>query len=387
MPINLALRTNSFQESVIRKMTRICQEYGGINLAQGFPEKEPPHEAIEEALRAIQTGHNQYSITWGHKALREAVAQKLQKFNGLQADPEREITITCGSSEGLISSLLALVNPGEKVLIFEPFYENYLPGLALCGAQPLFVQLHPPEWTIDLKELERAIAQKPKAIILNSPANPSGKVFTQKELEIIAHYCREKEILVITDEIYEHIIYDGLVHISMAKLPGMWERTVTVSGCSKTYSATGWRIGYVVAPHNLMAAIRKVHDYLVVAAPTPFQMAAVQALGLAEAYYQELKKYYQERRDFLLQLFADLSIPVFRPAGAYYLMIQIDGLGYGDDEAFAMALVKRAGVATVPGSSFYHHPEDGRDKVRLCFAKKWSTLYEVGERLRQFFKK
>ncbi len=387
MPNNFAHRTASFQESVIRKMTRVCHQYAGINLAQGFPEKEPPAEVIQEALQAIQQGNNQYSITWGNKALREAVAQKVQKFNGLKADPEGEVTITCGSSEGLIASLLALVNPGEKVIIFEPFYENYLPGLALCGATPLFVHLHSPAWTIDLEELERGFAQKPKALILNSPGNPSGKVFSQSELEIIAHYCKEKEVLVITDEIYEHIIYDNLKHISMAKLPGMWERTVTVSGCSKTYSATGWRVGYVVAHHELMAATRKVHDYLVVAAPTPFQIAAVLALNLPDSYYEELKQYYQERRDFLLELFAELSIPVFRPAGAYYMMIQVSHLGYDNDEDFAMALVKKAGLATVPGSSFYHLPEDGRDKVRLCFAKNWSTLYEVRERLVKFLQK
>lgn len=386
MSNNLAQRTASFQESVIRKMTRVCQQYGGINLAQGFPEKEPPAEVLQEAIQSIQNGHNQYSITWGQGALREAVTQKVQKFNGLDPDPEREVTITCGSSEGLIASLLAIVNPGEKVIIFEPFYENYLPGLALCGAMPLFVHLHPPAWSIDLEELEKAFAQKPKAMILNSPGNPSGKVFSQDELETIARYCQEKEVLVITDEIYEHIIYDNLSHIPMAKLPGMWERTITVSGCSKTYSATGWRVGYVIAHHHLMEAIRKVHDYLVVAAPTPFQIAAVHALKLPEAYYQELKEYYQERRDFLLQVFTELSIPVFRPAGAYYMMIQIDGLGYRDDEAFAMALVEKGGIATVPGSSFYHHSEDGRDKVRLCFAKKWSTLYEVRDRLQKFLK-
>ncbi|MGQ9695759.1 MAG: pyridoxal phosphate-dependent aminotransferase [Thermodesulfobacteriota bacterium] len=386
MAITFAQRTASFQESVIRKMTRVCQQYGGINLAQGFPEKEPPAEVIQEALQAIQNGNNQYSLTWGQKALREAVAQKIYKFNGINADPEREVTITCGSSEGLIASLLGLVNSGEKVIIFEPFYENYLPGLALCGATPLFVHLRPPAWAIDLEELERAFAQKPKAMILNSPGNPSGKVFSQSELEIIARYCQERDVWVITDEIYEHIIYDGLAHIPMAKLPGMWERTVTVSGCSKTYSATGWRVGYVVADHNIMAAIRKVHDYLVVAAPTPFQIAAVLALNLADSYYDELKNYYQERRDFLLELFAEFSIPVLRPAGAYYMMIQIDHLGYRNDEEFALALVQKAGIATVPGSSFYHHPEDGRDKVRLCFAKKWSTLYEVRERLRKFLK-
>jgi len=383
---NYAHRTVSFQESVIRKMTRVCQQYGGINLAQGFPEKEPPAEVIQEAVQAIQNGNNQYSITWGQKALREAVAQKVQKFNGINADPEREVTITCGSSEGLIASLLGLVNPGEKVVIFEPFYENYLPGLALCGATPLFVHLRPPAWAIDMEELERAFAQNPRAIILNSPGNPSGKVFSQNELAVIAHYCQERGVLVITDEIYEHIIYDGLEHIPMAKLPGMWERTVTVSGCSKTYSATGWRVGYVVAHHNIMDAIRKVHDYLVVAAPTPFQIAAVLALNLPDSYYDELKKYYQERRDFFLKLFAELSIPVLRPAGAYYMMIQIDHLGYLSDEDFAMALVEKAGIATVPGSSFYHLPEDGKDKVRLCFAKKWSTLYEVQERLTKFLK-
>jgi len=387
MNYNVAKRTESFQESVIRKMTRVCQQYGGINLAQGFPEKSPPAEVLEEALRAIQKGNNQYSITWGLPALREAVARKVSRFNDLRPDPEKEVTITCGSSEAIVASLLALVNPGEQVVIFEPYYENYLPGLALCGATPLFVPLHQPGWAIDLKTLEEAFYQNPKALILNTPANPSGKVFSRQELEIIARLCQKHGTYVITDEIYEHIVYDGLSHISMASLPEMWERTVTISGCSKTYSVTGWRVGYVVAHHGLMSAIRKVHDYMVVAAPTPFQMAAITAMGLADSYYRDLKEYYRSQRDYLLEIFQELSIPVLRPSGAYYMMIRIDGLGYGDDEAFAMALVEKAGLAVVPGSSFYHRPEDGRDKVRICFAKSWETLREVKARLQKFLGK
>jgi len=387
MEFNVAKRTASFQESVIRKMTRVCQQYQGINLAQGFPEKEPPAEVTQEALQAIRRGNNQYSITWGLAALREAVAQKVFRFNGLKADPDKEITITCGSSEAIVASLLALVNPGEKVIIFEPFYENYLPGLALCGARPIFVELTDPDWKMDLEELRKAFSQKPKAIILNTPANPSGKVFSLEEMEAVARFCREYGTYVITDEIYEHILYDGKEHVNMASLPGMWEQTVTISGLSKTYSATGWRVGYVIAHHRLMSAIRKVHDYMVVAAPTPFQMAGVVALGLPDSYYEDLKEFYRERRDYLLKTFADLAIPVFRPGGAYYMMIKIDQLGLGDDEALAMALVEKAGIAVVPGSSFYHRPEDGRDKVRICFAKSWETLREVKERLQKFFKR
>jgi aminotransferase len=385
--LKVALRTHSFQESVIRKMTRICQKYGGINLAQGFPEKDPPEEVLQEALRAIQGGNNQYSITWGLPALREAVAKKVSVGNGLNPDPELEVTVTCGSSEAIVASLLALVNPGEKVVIFEPFYENYLPGLTLAGGAPIFVRLRDPDWAIDEEALAGAFAQKPKALLLNTPANPSGKVFTGEELERIARLCREHDTYVITDEIYEHMTYDGLRHISPASLPGMWERTVTISGCSKTYSITGWRVGYVIAPRELMGAIRKVHDYLVVAAPTPFQMAAIKALNLPDGYYRELAEHYREKRDFLLQTFRDLEIPVLKASGAYYLMILIDGLGLGDDEAFVMALVEKAGLAVVPGSSFYHRPQDGKDKVRFCYAKKWETLREVKKRLERFLRR
>ena len=386
MILNVAVRTHSFQESVIRKMTRVCQKYGGINLAQGFPEKDPPEEVLQEALRAIQGGNNQYSITWGLPALREAVAKKASVFNGMNPDPELEVTITCGSSEAIVASLLALVNPGEKVVIFEPFYENYLPGLALSGGIPIFVPLRDPDWSIDEKDLARAFAQNPKAILINTPANPSGKVFTREELERIARLCREHDTYVITDEIYEHMTYDGLRHISPASLPGMWERTVTISGCSKTYSVTGWRVGYVIAPAGLMGSIRKVHDYMVVAAPTPFQMTAIKALNLPEGYYRDLAEHYREKRDFLLQTFRGLGIPVLKTSGAYYMMIRIDRLGRGDDEAFVMALVERAGLAVVPGSSFYYRPEGGKDKVRFCYAKKWETLREVKTRLEKFLK-
>jgi aspartate/methionine/tyrosine aminotransferase len=387
MEFHVAKRTESFQESVIRKMTRVCQQYEGINLAQGFPEKDPPEEVVQEALRAIRQGNNQYSITWGLPALREAVARKISRFAGLKADPEKEVTITCGSSEAIVASLMALVNPGEKVIVLEPFYENYLPGLTLCGGIPEFVRLRDPDWALDPGELKKAFSQKPKALILNTPANPSGKVFSSGEMETIARFCREYGTYVITDEIYEHILYDGLRHVSMASLPGMWERTVTISGISKTYSATGWRVGYVVAHHGLMSAIRKCHDYMVVAAPTPFQMGAVVAMGLPDSYYRDLQEFYRERRDFLMKVFEELSVPVFPPAGAYYMMIRVDGLGRGDDEAFAMALVERVGIAIVPGSSFYHRPEDGRDKVRFCFAKKWETLNQVKERMGRFLKK
>ncbi len=382
--MNVADRTGLFQESVIRKMTRVCQQYQGINLAQGFPEKDPPEAVVQEVLRAIQQGNNQYSITWGLPALREAVAGKFARFAALSADPETEVTITCGSSEAIVASLMALVNPGERVIVFEPFYENYLPGLILCGGIPEFVRLRDPDWSLDPDDLKRAFSKRPKALLLNTPCNPSGKVFSRDEMELIARFCREYGTYVITDEIYEHILYDGLEHVHMAGLPGMWERTVTISGISKSYSATGWRVGYVIAHHDLMAAIRKCHDYMVVCAPSPFQIGAVVAMGLPDSYYQELRQFYRERRDFLLRVFDELSVPVFRPAGAYYMMIRIDELGRGNDEAFAMALVQQAGLAVVPGSSFYHCPEDGRDKVRFCFAKKSETLNQVKERMSRF---
>lgn len=384
--MNVADRTELFQESVIRKMTRVCQKYQGINLAQGFPEKDPPDEVVREAVRAIQQGNNQYSITWGLPALREAVAGKFSRFAGLSADPEKEITITCGCTKAIVATLMGLVNPGERVIVFDPFYENYLPGLTLCGGVPEFVRLRDPNWALDPDELKKAFAKKPRAMILNTPSNPSGKVFSPEEMEMIARFCREYGTIVITDEVYEHILYDGLQHIHMAGLPGMWEQTVTISSISKTYSATGWRVGYVIAHHRLMSAIRKCHDYMVVAAPTPFQMGAVVAMDLPGSYYLELQEFYRERRDFLLKVFEDLSIPVFRPEGAYYMMIQIDELGRGDDEAFAQALVEQAGLAVVPGSSFYHHPQDGRDKVRFCFAKKWETLNQVQERMERFLR-
>jgi aspartate/methionine/tyrosine aminotransferase len=385
--MHVAARTESFQESVIRKMTRVAQRYQGINLAQGFPEKDPPKEVVDEVLRAIQQGSNQYSITWGLPALREAVARKFSRFAGLTADPETEVTITCGCSEAIVATLMGLVNPGEKVIVFEPFYENYLPGITLSGGIPEFVRLRDPNWSLDPDELKRAFAKNPKALILNTPCNPSGKVFTREEMEVIAGLCREHGTIVITDEIYEHILYDGLRHIHMASLPGMWEQTVTISGISKTYSATGWRVGYVISNPTLMSAIRKCHDYMVVCAPTPFQMGAVVAMGLPDSYYLELQEFYRQRRDFLLTVFEGLSIPVFRPAGAYYMMIRTDELGRGDDEAFAMALVQEAGLAVVPGSSFYHRPEDGRDKVRFCFAKKWETLNQVQERMARFLRR
>lgn len=379
-------RTGSFQESVIRKMTRVAQKYQGINLAQGFPEKDPPEEVVSEVQRAIREGSNQYSITWGLPALREAVAGKFLRFAGLTADPETEVTITCGSSEAIVATLMALVNPGERVIVFEPFYENYLPALALCGGIPEFVRLRDPNWALDPDELRRAFSKRPKAMILNTPCNPSGKVFSLMEMETIAALCREYGTIAVTDEIYEHILYDGREHVRMAGLPGMWERTVTLSGISKSYSATGWRVGYAIAHRDLMSAIRKCHDYMVVCAPTPFQMGAVVAMGLPDAYYEDLRQFYRERRDFLLKVFDDLSIPVFRPEGAYYMMIRIDGLGRGDDEAFAMSLVQQAGLAVVPGSSFYHRPEDGRDKVRFCFAKKWETLNQIRERMERFLR-
>lgn len=386
MKYRVAQRTHSFQESVIRQMTRICQQYGGINLAQGFPERTPPPEIIEEALRAIQEGGNQYSITWGLPALRQAVARKVSRFQGLTFDPETEVTVTCGSSEAITASLLALLDPGDEVIVFDPHYENYLPGLSLCAARPIFISLREPNWQLDLDELQRAFRRRPRALILNTPANPSGKVFSHEELRAIANLCQEHETYVITDEIYEHIVFDGLAHVSMASLAGMGERTVTISGCSKTYSVTGWRVGYVVAPAGLMGAIRKVHDYMTVAAPTPFQMAAIRALALPDSYYRQLSEDYQRQRDFLLQGFEELSVPVYRPSGAYYMMIRVDEFGYKDDEAFAMALVERAGLAVVPGSSFYSRREEGQNKVRICFAKSWDTLYQVKERFQKFLR-
>jgi aspartate/methionine/tyrosine aminotransferase len=374
-------RSTRFTESVIREMTRLCNRHGGVNLAQGFPDFPALAVIKEAAARAIAEDHNQYAITWGAKSLRDAVAAKTERFTGLEFDPETEMTVCCGSTECMISTLLALVNPGEEVIVFEPFYENYGPDAILCGATPRFVRLREPDWSYDPAELEAAFGNRTKAIVINTPNNPTGKVFSVEELRQVAALCRKWDVVAVTDEIYEHILYDGARHVTLAGLEGMRERTVTISGVSKTYGVTGWRIGYCLAPPVLTAAIRKVHDFLTVGAPAPLQEAAAVALSLPDSYYTGLAQAYRERRDVLLPALQTAGFGTFSPRGAYYVMTDISSFGYPDDVTFARFLVEDGGVAAVPGSSFYSDPASGRQRLRFHFARRRETLDAAAERL------
>ncbi len=375
-------RASKFTESVIREMTRICLKHQGVNLAQGFPDFPAPAEIKEAAVKAIRGDFNQYAITWGAPSLRQAIAEKFAWYNGITIDPEREITVCCGSTEAMISSLMAIVNPGEEVIAFEPFYENYGPDTILCDAKPRFVTLHEPDWHFDEKELTRTFNNKTKAIILNTPNNPTGKVFSQEELQFIADLCLKWGVIAVTDEIYEHILYDGAKHISIASFPGMREQTITINSISKTYSLTGWRVGWAIASPPLTASIRKVHDFLTVGAPHPLQEAGAIALKMDQSYYEILAKEYQERRDYLAKALDKSGFKVYLPQGAYYIMTDVSYFGFSDDVAFARYLVERGGVATVPGSSFYSHPSLGANKVRFCFPKRRETLEQAAEKLR-----
>jgi len=379
-------KVEHFTESVIREMTRQAMLHGAVNLAQGFPDFPAPVEIKQAAQQAIANDVNQYAITWGAKNLRNAVARQMKVWQGITVDPEKEITVCCGSTEAMISTLLAVCNAGDDVVIFEPFYENYGPDAVLSGAEPKFVTLRPPsdgdgEWTFDERELRRAFDRHTKAIILNTPNNPTGKVFTRTELELIRDLCLEFDVLAITDEIYEHILYDGTEHISMASLDGMQDRTVTINGMSKTYSVTGWRVGWAVAPERITNAIRKVHDFLTVGAPAPLQEAGAMALSLPDEYYVKLAERYRVRRDHLIPALVAVGFKCFRPRGAYYVMTDIGAFGFQDDVEFTRYLVKEIGVAAVPGSSFYHNPADGARQVRFAFCKKPETLDEAGKRL------
>jgi aminotransferase len=384
----LSDKVEHFTESVIREMTRQAMLYGAVNLAQGFPDFPAPAEIKRAAQEAVAADVNQYAITWGAKSLRDAIARQMQEWQGIAVNPETQITVCCGSTEAMISTLLAVCNKGDEVVVFEPFYENYGPDSVLSGAKPVFVKLRPPiasdgEWTFDESELRAAFHHQTKAIILNTPNNPTGKVFTQAELELIRDLCVEFNVLAITDEIYEHILYDGAQHISMARLEGMSERTVTINGLSKSYSVTGWRVGWAVAPAAVTNAIRKVHDFLTVGAPAPLQEAGAAALGLPRAYYENLADGYKARRDRLMPALAEAGFRCFRPRGAYYVMTDISAFGFADDVAFTKYLVKEIGVAAVPGSSFYNDPRDGAKQVRFAFCKRDATLDEAGKRLRK----
>ena len=384
----LSDKVEHFTESVIREMTRQAMLHGAVNLAQGFPDFPAPAEIKRAAQEAVAADVNQYAITWGARSLRNAIARQMQAWQGIAVDPETQITVCCGSTEAMISTLLAVCNKGDEVVIFEPFYENYGPDAILSGAKPVFVKLRPPtaadgEWTFDERELRAAFHHQTKAIILNTPNNPTGKVFTRAELELIRDLCVEFNVLAITDEIYEHILYDGTQHISMAGLDGMSERTVTINGLSKSYSVTGWRVGWAVAPPMITNAIRKVHDFLTVGAPAPLQEAGAAALGLPRAYYENLANGYKARRDRLMPALAEAGFRCFRPRGAYYVMTDISAFGFADDVTFTKYLVKEIGVAAVPGSSFYNDPRDGAKQVRFAFCKRDATLDEAGRRLKK----
>jgi len=383
-----ANRIERFTESVIREMTRLAVRHSAINLAQGFPDFAAPEDLKRAAHEAIDADINQYAITWGAKSLRQAIAQQMRTNHGLDIDPQTEVTVCCGSTESMISTLLAVCNAGDEVVVFEPFYENYGPDAVLSGAKPRFVKLRPPttpagEWTFDERELRSAFHSNTKAIIVNTPNNPTGKVFTRAELELIRDLCVEFNVLAITDEIYEHILYDGTQHISIATLDGMRERTITINGMSKTYSVTGWRVGWTVAPPQITNAIRKVHDFLTVGAPAPLQEAGASALALSADYYRKLADGYRARRDRLIPVLEEVGFRCFKPRGAYYVMTDISAFGYPDDVSFAQYLVKEIGVATVPGSSFYNDPRDGARQVRFAFCKRDETLDEAARRLRR----
>lgn len=367
-------RILKFTESVIREMTRLAMKHGAINLAQGFPDFPAPEALKQAAADAIAADINQYAITWGAKPFRDAIAAKYRRTYGMEFDPEREVTVCCGATEGMIASLLAVLDPGDEVVLFEPFYENYGPDTQLCGAESKYVKLHAPNWTFDPDELRRAFSPKTKAIILNSPNNPTGKVFTREELEYIAGLCQEFDALAITDEIYEHILYDGATHVPICSLPGMRERSILVNSMSKTYSVTGWRVGWVLAPPDLTDSIRKVHDFLTVGAAAPLQQAGVLALSWGDEYYQKLSGEYSGRREHIIETLTSAGLKCFIPRGAYYVMTDISSTGFGDDVTFVRHLIENLGVAAVPGSSFYAQSGAPCLQVRFCFCKKYETL-------------
>jgi aminotransferase len=380
-------KAGRFTESVIREMTREALKHGAVNLSQGFPDFPAPEDLKRAAAAAINDDVNQYAVTWGAKDFRDAIADKTRWFLGLEYDPEREITVTCGSTEGMIAAMMATVDPGEEVIVFEPFYENYAPDAVLSGATPRYVPLRAPDWTFDPDELRAAFNGRTKAVIICNPNNPTGKVFTREELEFVASLCREFDALCFTDEIYEHIVFprEGreVEHISMAQLEGMRDRTVVVNSMSKTYSVTGWRVGYVLAPPDVTSAVRKVHDFLTVGAAAPLQRAGAYALRMPPEYYEELQREYARRREMLLPALEEVGFKVFRPDGAYYVMTDIGRFGFRDDVEFTRHLIQEVGVACVPGSSFYSRPELGARQVRFCFCKRDETLEAAADRLRK----
>jgi aspartate/methionine/tyrosine aminotransferase len=376
-------KAEQFTESVIREMTRQAHLYGAINLSQGFPDFAAPEEIKLAACDAIMADINQYAITWGAKNFRNAIAEKAAWYLGLEIDPEREVCVTCGSTEAMMAAMMAIINPGDEVIVFEPFYENYGPDAILSGATPRYVTLYAPDWHFDETELAAAFNDHTKAIIINTPNNPTGKVFSREEMQVIAELCQKWNVIAITDEIYEHILFNGKQHVALATLDGMRDRTITINGLSKTYSVTGWRVGYTIAPPEITLAIRKVHDFLTVGAAAPLQEAGAHALRLPRSYYDKLQASYDEKRQRILAVLKEVGFRCYDPDGAYYVMTDISAFGYDDDVEFAKFLVKEVGVAVVPGSSFYHEPHLGRHQVRFTFCKKEETLAAAEERLQK----
>lgn len=384
-------RVQVFPESVIRSMSRVAARHGAVNLGQGFPDFDPPRAVMDAAKQAIDAGHNQYAVTWGVPELRQAICRKLGAFNGIEATSDDNVVVTCGATEAMMASLLATVNPGDKVVIFEPYYENFGPDAVLSGATPIWVPLVAPDYQPDPAALEAAFARKPKAVIVNTPGNPTGRIFTLSTLEHLAELCVRHDVLAITDEIYEHMVYDGQRHTSLATLPGMAQRTVTIGGFSKTYSVTGWRLAYTVAPKEVTDGIKRVHDFLTVGAAHPLQVAAVTALGLPESYYTHLRDSYQAKRDLMLAALSGAGFRCHKPDSAYYILADWtpvvgdlafrEGSPFADDTAFALWLTAEVGVACIPGSSFFADKAKGRHLVRVAYPKQEATLREAARRL------
>lgn len=382
---SLSKRTADFTDSVIRRMTRISQKCGAINLSQGFPDFEPPKPILDRLAQVAYEDFHQYSITWGAQNFREALAMKQSRFMGRAIDPEREIVTVCGSTEAMMAAMMTIANPGDKVIIFSPFYENYGADTILSGAEPIYVPLSPPDFHFDPNVLEDAFRQHPKALVLCNPSNPSGKVFTKQELEIIAHLAQKYDTYVITDEVYEHIVYAPYQHTYIAALPDMWERTISCSSLSKTYSITGWRLGYTIASPEITERIKKVHDFLTVGAAAPLQEAVIPGLQFEDVYYQDLLTMYTQKRNLFLQGLDDLKIPHNTPEGAYYVLLDISEFGYDNDLQFCEDLAQKVGIGAVPGSSFFREPVN--HLIRLHFAKKDETLLEALNRLEKLREK
>ena len=381
----LSTRSKGFTDSVIRRMTRISAKYGAVNLSQGFPDFDPPAEILKRLEQGAHEDYNQYSITWGAKNLRDALARKQSHFMGRTVDPESEIVVTCGSTEAMMAAVMTVTDPGDKLVVFSPFYENYGADAILAGAEPIYVPLYPPEFRFKPEELEAAFRQNPKAMILCNPSNPSGKVFTREELLLIAELAKKYDVYVITDEVYEHIVYKPYEHVYFATLPDMWERTISCSSLSKTYSITGWRLGYIIAKPEIIDVAKKVHDFLTVGAAAPLQEAVIPGLLFGQDYYDQLLNIYTSKRDLLLNGLDDIGIEHTNPQGAYYVLLDISRFGYDSDLEFCEVLARDVGVGAVPGSSFFHEPVN--HLIRLHFAKREETLTEALNRLESIYRK